>query len=788
MAQTLIFRLNGSELSDHIGNKAKNLKTLKDIRKIKLPKTWAIPWDVYQRYRNKDEGVLDELETALKYQLDPSKVYAVRSSSNIEDSSFHSFAGLFKTLLNVQGYDNLINAIIEVWDAANSEIVTNYLDNLALNPEEINMGVIVQEMVPAKYSGVLFSNNPMTGTSETVIEGVPGEGTALVQDGVTPERWVARSGSWVAKPDHSQMPAQVAKNVLDEFQKIRKKIKIPIDLEWVYDGHDVYWVQMREITSLKDLNIYSNRMAKDMMPGMVHPLIYSINVSLISSVWLGILEEIVGTLTIKAEDLVKSFFYRSYFNMGAIGKVFTQIGLPSEGLEMMMGIVPNQEGRPAFTPNIKMLPLFPKLIRFAVDKWNFERRIQSDYPEFLNEIEHFSPNPDKNTAIEDQVKEINHLREVLKRIVYLNIITPLLVSMYSRMLEQQLKKLGFSLLEFDLLEDMEGLDEYNPNIAMAELKTRYDSLVQEYQLNRENKDSALSLEDIKGTHFENDLEQFIENFGHMSDNSNNFMAVPFRESPESILKMIHDFQDIKLGKDGRIGFDDLRLKGTRKLFTRVAYQRARKFTLYRDKISKQYVYGYGLFRPYFFRTADWMVDAGWINAREDIFYLTWDEIQELIKENNGSDLAEIIDERKAEMEEYKDIILPDVIYGEDPPPVFSGNHKRLHGTPTSQGYYSGQVKVIKGLADFEKVQMGDVIVIPYSDVGWTPLFTRAGAVIAESGGLLSHSSIIAREYQIPAVVSVPNCMGLEDCRHVSVNGFTGEIILLDEEQELEEGD
>ena len=65
--------------------------------------------------------------------------------------------------------------------------------------------------------------------------------------------------------------------------------------------------------------------------------------------------------------------------------------------------------------------------------------------------------------------------------------------------------------------------------------------------------------------------------------------------------------------------------------------------------------------------------------------------------------------------------------------------------------------------------------IPYADVGWTPLFARAGAVIAESGGMLSHSSIVAREYQIPAVVSVPHACHLADGTTVSVDGYRGTI-------------
>jgi pyruvate,water dikinase len=101
----------------------------------------------------------------------------------------------------------------------------------------------------------------------------------------------------------------------------------------------------------------------------------------------------------------------------------------------------------------------------------------------------------------------------------------------------------------------------------------------------------------------------------------------------------------------------------------------------------------------------------------------------------------------------------------------------LDGIPTSRGQYTGRVKVLQGIEDFDKLQKGDVLVIPFSDVGWTPLFAKAGAVVAESGGILSHSSIIAREYSIPAVVSVPGACRLVDNTLVTVDGYHGEVIL-----------
>lgn len=141
------------------------------------------------------------------------------------------------------------------------------------------------------------------------------------------------------------------------------------------------------------------------------------------------------------------------------------------------------------------------------------------------------------------------------------------------------------------------------------------------------------------------------------------------------------------------------------------------------------------------------------------------------------DISSLICSRKTEMMNCQDVLLPTLIYGDAAPIVNTNFAEKLFGVPTSRGYYSGPIKVISGLDDFSRVLPGDVIVIPYSDVGWSPLFARAGAVIAESGGMLSHSSIVAREYRIPAVVSVPGAMRLPEQMIVTVDGYRGEITL-----------
>ena len=86
---------------------------------------------------------------------------------------------------------------------------------------------------------------------------------------------------------------------------------------------------------------------------------------------------------------------------------------------------------------------------------------------------------------------------------------------------------------------------------------------------------------------------------------------------------------------------------------------------------------------------------------------------------------------------------------------------------------------MRGIEDFDKIQPGDVLVVPYSDVGWTPMYVKAGAVVAESGGMLSHSSIVAREYGIPAIVSVPGACKLLSEQVVTVDGYQGIVTIHD---------
>ncbi|HAV77990.1 MAG TPA: hypothetical protein DCX53_11630 [Anaerolineae bacterium] len=758
------------------GNKAENIWKLSRL-KVRVPKTFAVKWDAFHRYIENDGYVIKELEFELSKIIDPGISYAVRSSANIEDGMDRSFAGQFDSVLHVRGTKDIIEGIKVVWSSARSPAVKIYLERHNFQTQNLSMGVIIQEMVKPVYSGVALSKNPVTGADEIVVEAVDGEGTQLVQIGATPYRWVNKWGYWVEKAEGSNMPINLIQKVITTTRTIAKKLRQSVDLEWVYDGSELYWVQVREITTLNNFNVYSNHISREFLPGMIKPLIFSINVPLVNSVWIEWIEEITGDIGLKPEDLAKSFYYRAYFNMGTLGTIFEELGFPRESVEIIMGSLPRGAARPSFKPSAKTLMRLPWLLYFIYDKWTFapkmrralnilEQRIKST--PYLN-LEQLTES-DLLTAIE-------HHYKLMQRTAYFNVLGPLMMGMYNNVLKSQLKSRDVEFANFDLTKGMDIILEYDPATHLRRLNVEFQALPIELRkkIRRVSYREFLNIKEAGD--FSKHVSDMINKFGHLSDNGNDFSVIPWRENPDLVLKLVTEF-DAPSEESNKITMSDLKSKGKANLFFTLFYKRAREFRLLREQVSSLYTYGYGLFRYFFLALGEHFAHRNLVESRDDIFFLTYDQVKSL---GNGTapekDIRAEIEKHKYEMERFRDILTPTIIYGDEIPPIRDPNMDLLGGIPTSIGYYTGRVKVVKGIQDFGKVEQGDVLVVPYSDVGWTPLFARAGAVVAESGGLLSHSSIVAREYNIPAVVSVENATLIPDGTIVTVDGHKGEILV-----------
>ena len=169
---------------------------------------------------------------------------------------------------------------------------------------------------------------------------------------------------------------------------------------------------------------------------------------------------------------------------------------------------------------------------------------------------------------------------------------------------------------------------------------------------------------------------------------------------------------------------------------------------------------------------------------EDVFYLYLDELITLLENRFSEDVRHLIDSRKRAHEQYKKMTPPRVMTSEGE--VITGMRSdveapkgALIGTPVSAGVAEGYVKVVLKPEE-AKLNKGDILVAPFTDPGWTPLFYSVQALVVEVGGVMTHGSVIAREYGIPAVVGIENVTKiLKEGQHIRVDGTRGFVQVLE---------
>lgn len=772
-----IASLHGKKLPASIGNKAESLHLLKK-KKYLIPETHVCTWEAYENYTAGDSRVLDQLREELKHIIDDKSFYAVRSSANLEDSLEYSFAGQFDTILNVRSVKDILSAIKKIWANVQSDSVKSYLKKIEKKPDDVKMAVIIQKMIEPVYSGVVFSKNPINALDEVLVEAVEGSGTTLVQSGVTPYRWVNKWGGWIEQPDKDVIPQDIIQEVVERTKTIKKMTKEEVDLEWVYDGRDIYWLQLRSITSIKKMRVYSSRMAKEMTPGMIQPLVWSVVVPIPSRIWADMIKEVVGKIDLDVNSLAKSFHYRTYHNLSEFGKVFAKLGMPGESLEMMMGVIPAGAGKAPFKPGPKVIRLLPHILRVLINRWRFAKKLKNNYPRLYQRAQQFSLKPSNELDDTQLMSIIDEIKQLNKEMMYYTINAIMLMQIYTGIFKSRLKKAGIDFEDFDLTAGMDELKLYDLNNHLDRLNRFYlelDETIRQ-EIRRGDYKKFMLLKGIDD--FQHEVKNFLDRFGHMSDTTGHFGSIPWRETPDIILDMIITHEKRSAKEEKKVRWEDLKKNRKAAKFSHLLYERCRQFSLFREMFSSLYTYTLMLFRVYYLAVGDRLAGRGLIESREDIYFLMDEEIRSYIAgKSRGDDFAELAKHRHRDMDLCKDAVLPEIIFGDEVPPIIQEFRNKLTGTATSKGYTTAKVKVVNGLSELSKLESGDVLVIPYSDVSWTPLFAKAGAVVAESGGMLSHSSIIAREYNIPAVVSVKGCLQLQDSTLVTVDGFKGEVLI-----------
>ncbi|MBT8197133.1 MAG: hypothetical protein KJO84_01400, partial [Acidimicrobiia bacterium] len=505
------------------GGKTNGLRWLAD-HGFAVPPTWVIadpdvPADIMR----------SSLETVIRSGIR----YAVRSSANVEDGGSVSYAGQFVSLLDVEGVDAVLEGAATVSRSSDTASVRSYREHQG-DARPVAMSVIVQEMVTPVFSGVAFSKNPITGLSEIVVEAVPGRGDALMAGGATPDRWVHRWGDYVESPEAADTDAHVVDLVVAGTAEIASKYGSPVDVEWVYDGHQVWWVQVRSVTGLDEVTIYSRRIAKEVMPGIIKPLVWSVNVPMVNQAWVDLFTEALGDTDIAPEDLAKPFGYRAYFNMSTIGEIFTALGMPRESLEVLLGL-PAGSDQPGFKPTATTFRKTPRLVGMALRKWRYAAEVERQLPSLEAEYARYVGRDLKSVSDTQLLADIGQLRRIGVRAASLNIVTPLLANVYTALLRRGLGKSGVDLESIDLMEGVDGRDSFDPNPELDALGGRIEALSGESResIGRDGYEGLPA--DLRA-----EVDRFIGRFGHFSDAGTDFSVAPWREQPDTVVTMAMD--------------------------------------------------------------------------------------------------------------------------------------------------------------------------------------------------------------------------------------------------------
>jgi len=731
---------------------------------LSIPETWVCTVTAHRLFQKAPQRALQNLRTALEEQIDTSSSYAVRSSAPDEDGGILSQAGKYQSILHVQGIDAIVDAVREVWCAY--EATATCVSVKLAAPME----VIVQKMINPVASGVSFSRHPVTGADEVMIEAVPGTSVGLLQLGQTPQRWVARSE--VMKSEWAQLPTASLQEVADTTRRIADALRYPADVEWAFDGHEIWWLQVRPITTLHGIAVYSNKISREYLPGLVKPLVWSINVPMINGAWVDLFSRLVGRLSIDPRTLAKQFHFRAYFSMSGMGELLERLGLPTDALEQSLGLVPSPRAPLGF--RWKMLRYGIRLLRFLGTLGRFHGRLDSWEERTAQSIcaarEHLRQCTDLASLLSWTDTFLPTMRTLAQQRI-LSLLLHLIVGRLGRRAASRrgMNDAGVLELPDPRLEALDPIQGLRPlacelHVLSPSLRQGMDSLPLEEFLSQEGVGRV-----------KHELNRFLESFGHLSQSGNDFTARPWCEDVQGVLKLAlaHDFEgEVPSKPSSKVPWK------LRKWSRRVTMRR-----IDRERVGSIFSRGVGLLREWAFAVSCILQEGMELRDKEDVFYLSLDELRSYSAGNlDARTMEKLMHERIEAYAGAANLALPDIILGDESPvPDEEGTQlAELSGLATSRGVHHGKARVLRSLEEAERLQHGDVLVVPFSDVAWTPLFKRAGAVVSESGGILSHSSIIAREYAIPAVVSVEGaCARLDGCE-VRVDGLRGTIHVISE--------
>lgn len=722
---------------------------------------------------------------------------AVRSSMRGEDAADHSYAGQLDSYLDVRDADALLDAIKRCWAALAGDRFVRYRRERDRGREETcgEMAVLVQRMVPASAAGVAFGCDPHTGRRCVLIEAVPGFGEKLAGGRAEPDRYIVdgRGSIESRRYAHEGLPVLDARRILELALLVEAAGQVmdaPQDVEWAWDGDAFHLLQSRPITSIAGRDVFSSRLVSDMIPGLVKPLVWSTSVlDMTKNVFGRLVADLTGRSDCDCQGLVRLVHSRVYANMTRFGELLRSLGMPANAMEMMArGDRPAVRGR-----RVSMLKMAPRLLRFLLRHGRVRRNALRFAEGHERDLAGIEPAGGSDAGPAELVDAARRLRSLHGETQWFMWLTAMNMALRHKALARFVRCWAPGVDASGLLRRRADPWSIEPDEEMRRIAERLRELDEAAMREIAGGDDAAIRRRLASTaagrRVVSSFDTLVARFGHLSVNATDFSRPPWAETPEVIWRGIARLAEAGAMPGSQATRRDREASKVRKrigsigrpIFDRLLDSTERYIAL-RDRVGFLMSEDSWRMRRICLALGERFAGEGVLAERDDVFMLEFDELAELAAGRLPVDRARrLVGERHAAMAADAELEPPEVFCGDEPPvaPAVDEGATTLVGIPASAGVARGIARVVTDPIEVGgKLTREDILVVPFTDPGWTPLFPGIGGIVAETGGQLSHSAIIAREYGVPAVVSVRRATSLipDGCRIV-VDGHEGRVYI-----------
>ncbi len=698
-----------------------------------------------------------------------SERYAVRSSSNLEDGACDSFAGQFKTFLQV-AREELSSRIRDCFLSLVSENVLTYIKQKKLSPEQVEMNVLVQKMVASELSGVIFTANPQGLLNETAITVGAGLGEGVVSEKVATTSYFYNRTDDVYYFDGTNefLDDYLVHRIIDEVSKIEQVLGKYLDIEFALVGKSLWILQARPITTLKTDAplVLDNSNIVESYPGISLPL----TISFAELVYGAAFESECRRVLRNEKELKKQ------------SHIFTQMVGSCNG--RMYYKISNWYALIDYLPfHNKITPMWEEMLGI---KNTTERQSQANFrlrtrvaKNYLNELRKISKNMDWLNKYFIQVE-----RE-FRRDFTDDFDLKQSIKIFHRVADQLIPH-----WDYTLINDMYTF--VNVGILKKQLGNRANALIS----NISNLESMKPVQEMvrlayaKGNLTEEEyaqrFEKYVEKYGDRNVEELKLESKTFRTNPEILQARIDDYcahpKKLEQLYNSLMHIETKDISKNSRL-VRAQLRRCENGIRNREisRLNRSRIFG--IVRDIFRHIGKLLAREKALAHANDIYYLRIDEVEKYIRK--PFNLKSIVAKRKAEYEifaqlpGYSKLIFAEHEFDKLPTAINSHEQKlskeSLRGTPCSGGKVTAKVLVVESVQDLQNAQ-GRVLVTRSTDPGWVFALSTAKGVISERGSLLSHTAIISRELNVPAVVGVKDATKiLHTGDLVALDGDTGEI-------------